>query len=327
MGALAAALALPAAAQAPPGGTGANGPAVAGATASAVTPDTARVTAAEAAEDLALARVLAGVRLTPAQMERLLPVLESAQKQLGEAEAAARAAVAVPQPRLQETRRALIAGQNPSNRAEGQIAEQARIHGGKIRQLRADLVSSLRRTLSTTLSAEQQTALGTTARSLDVRERSARFMARAMAGGRGGERAGERGPIGWMGRSLDRARGASDANYPQERMEIAMRLARMGPGGGGRDGGRREPAAVPDAQMQRRLGPILALIDRTRQMNDAQYQSGRADLAMQIWSKRAEMGDLEVDPAETSEAIDELLDRYFLSPRMVGAMRARMERR
>jgi hypothetical protein len=39
------------------------------------------------------------------------------------------------------------------------------------------------------------------------------------------------------------------------------------------------------------------------------------------------MGDLEVDPAETSEAIDELLDRYFLSPRMVGAMRARMERR
>jgi len=305
MGALAAALALApsARAQSPP--------------AAAVSPETAQAQAVEAAEDLALARVLAGLRLNRSQMQRLLPFLESTQKEIRDAEAAARAALAGLQPRLSETRAALIAGQSPSTRAEGQIAEQVRIHTGKIRQLRADRLSSLRRTLTGLLSAEQQTALGETARSLDARDRSARIMARVAAGGRDGDR----GPAAGMARMLDRARGASDAEYAQERLEIAARLARMGPRRGAGD---REEAVPTDPQAQARLAPVLALIDRTRQMPDAAYQNSRTDLAMQLWAQRAGMGG-EADPAETSEAIDELLDRYFFSPRMIGAMRARME--
>lgn len=323
------ALALPAGAQGTPPRSG--GPGVAGAggptAVAASTPEAARTMAVEAAEDLTLTRILVGVRLTSAQMERLLPFLESAQKQLRDAEGAAAAALAVPQPRLAETRAALLKGASPSNRAEGQIAEQARSHAAKMRQLRADLVTSLRRTLSSMLAAEQSAALGEAARSVEVGQRTARVVGRAAAGDPGdrGDRGG--GPVASMGRVLDRARGVSEAEYGEARLQIAMRLSGMGGGREGRDGGDREPPSLSDPQMQARLGPILALIDRTRQMPDAQYQTNRADLAMQVWSKRAELDGAEVDPAETSEAIDALLDRYFLSPRMIGAMRARMERR
>jgi hypothetical protein len=319
--ALALALALPAGAQ---NGRGAGGrpsssapPRTAVAPAAAVSPETAQLQAAEAAEDLALTRLLAGLRLSAAQMERLLPFLESTQKELRDAEEAARAALAAPEPRLKETRQALLQGQNPSTRAEGQIAEQIRIHAGKIRQLRADRVGSLRRILTSMLSAEQESALGETARSLDARERSTRLVVRAATGSRGGDR----GPAAGMARMLDRARGASEANYAQERMAIAQRL--MAWGQGSRERGNREAAAPTDPGSQQRMASILALIDRTRQMADAEYQSSRADLAMQIWAQRAGMGDS--DPAATSESIDELLDRYFLSPRMIGAMRARLE--
>jgi hypothetical protein len=129
-----------------------------------------------------------------------------------------------------------------------------------------------------------------------------------------------------MGRVLDRARGVSEAEYPEAREQIALRLSQAGGGRGGRGGESEAPAAL-DPEAQRRIEPILALIDRSRQMSDDQFQSGRADLALQIWSKRSEMDGALMDPAETSEAIDALLDRYFLSPRMIGAMRARLERR
>jgi hypothetical protein len=104
-------------------------------------------------------------------------------------------------------------------------------------------------------------------------------------------------------------------------MEIAMRLADVPRRGGP---GREVTPLRNDAETQRKLAPILALIDRTRQMPDALYQSSRADLAIQIWSQREGMED--ESPEETNEAINEMLDRFFLSPRMVGVMRARTER-
>src|SRR5262249_37926990 len=139
-----------------------------------------------AAEDLAVTRVLAGVRLTTAQMRTLLPVLEGAQTRLKQQDEEGRPALAPLQPAPQETRRALIAGKESSTRAEGQIAEQMRVNADKRRGLRADLVSSVRRQLSVLLSADQQTRLASTARAMDLQERSARFLLAAATGQRGG---------------------------------------------------------------------------------------------------------------------------------------------
>lgn len=301
------------------------GVAPAAATASAVDPEAARQAALEAAEDLTLTRVIAGLRLTRAQLERLLPHLEAAAARLKAQEEEARAALLRPQPLLEETRRALIAGRDPSTRAEGQIAEQMRVQTGKIRQLRADLTSSLRRTLGTILTADQQALLAQTARTLDAQWRSARFTARAVAGGRDGDRGG--GPLGWMGRALDRARGASEANYPRERLEIALRLSGLGGRGWGpRD--QEQPQVSPDdPQLQQRLAPLLALIDRTRQMPDAQYQQARPDLALQIWAQRAALGLGAWGASNPDAEINGLIDRYFLSPRMIPIIRERIASR
>jgi hypothetical protein len=283
-------------------------------------PEAAQQAALAAAEDLTIVRVIAGLHLTRAQMERLLPQLDAAQVKLTAQEAEARAALEKPLPLLEETRRALIAGSDPSTRAEGQIAEQTRVQAGKLRQLRDDLAMSLRRTLNTLLTADQQVLLGQTARTLSVQRRSARFFARGTNGG------GDRGPMSWMGRALDQARGASEANYAEERLRIATRLmARGGPRGNRQQGeqGRQAPPSPNDPEVQRQMGPLLAMIDRTRQMPDAEYRQSRDTLAMQIWSQRMQSGDGPWGSDPEAE-IRELLDRTFLSPRMIPLMRERM---
>jgi hypothetical protein len=271
-----------------------------------------------AAEDLAVTRVIAGLRLTAAQMRTLLPALEGAQTRLKQQEEEALRALAPLQPRLEETRRALIAGKEASTRAEGQIAEQIRVSADKRRQLRADLVSSIRRQLSPLLSAEQQTLLASTARTMDRQERSARFLLAAMTGRRGG------GPIDRMGRQLDQVRGASADNYPQERLRIAMRMANLDGGRG--DRGQSSPPPNPnDPSVQQQLAPYLGIMDRLRQMPDAQYQQQRADLALQIWSQRGDTNGRGGETAADADAqINELIDRYFLSPRMVVTIRERL---
>jgi hypothetical protein len=270
-----------------------------------------------AAEDLAVTRVIAGLRLTPAQMRALLPALESAQTRLKQQDEEAQRALAPLQPKLGETRRAMIAGKQASTRAEGQIAEQIRVSADKRRQLRTDLVSSLRRQLSSLLSAEQQTLLASTARTMDRQERSARFLLAAMTGQRGG------GPLDRMGRQLDRVRGASAENYPQERLQIAMRMANLGGGRGGR--GQAGPPPNPnDPQVQQQIAPYLAMMDRLRQMPDAQYQQQRADLALQVWTQRGDTNGSGETAADADAQINGLIDRYFLSPRMAATMRERL---
>jgi hypothetical protein len=268
--------------------------------------------ALQAAEDLAVTRVIAGLRLTAAQMRTLLPVLEGAQAKLKQQEKEAGQALAPLQPRLAETRRALIAGKDASTRAEGQIAEQIRVNADKRRQLRSDLVSSVRRQLSTLLASEQQPLLASTARSMEMQQRTARFRIAAADGRRGG------GPVGWVARQLDQARGAAASNYDQERIQIAMRLANPDRGRGNRG----QTSLSPTDPSPQQLAPYLALMDRLRQMPDAQYQQQRADLALQALAQGGGAA-----PADTEAQISDLIDRYFLSPRMVSTLQERLSGR
>jgi hypothetical protein len=282
------------------------------ASAAAADPAAAAQEALQAAEDLAVTRVIVGLRLTMSQMRTLLPVLEGAQSKLKQQDEEARRALAPLQPRLEETRRALIAGKDASTRAEGRVAEQIRVNAEKRRQLRSDLVSSVRRQLSTLLTAAQQPLLASTARSMEMQQRTARFQAVATDRGRGG------GPIGWVARQLDQARGAAASNYDQERIQIAMRLANPDRGRGNRG----QTGLSPTDPSPQQLAPYLALMDRLRQMPDAQYQQQRADLALQALAQGGG-----ASPADTEAQISDLIDRYFLSPRMVSTLQERLSGR
>lgn len=298
---------VPAAAASPGGGRSV------AVSAPAVDPAAAAQDALLAAEDLAVTRVIAGLRLTAAQMRTLLPVLEGAQAKLKQQEKEAGQALVLFQPRLAETRRALIAGKDASTRAEGQIAEQIRVNANKRRQLRSDLVSSVRRQLSTLLASEPQPLLASTARSMEMQQRTTRLRIAAADARRGG------GPIGWVARQLDQARGAAASNYDQERIQIAMRLANPDRGRGNRG---QTGVSPTDPGAQQQLAPYLALIDRLRQMPDAQYQQQRADLALQALAQGSG-----VSPADTEAQISDLIDRYFLSPRMVSTLQERLSGR
>jgi hypothetical protein len=286
----------------------------------AVDPAAAEQDALQAAEDLAVTRVIAGLRLTAAQMRTLLPVLEGAQAKLKQQEHEAGQALAPFQPRLAETRRALIAGKDASTRAEGQIAEQIRVNGDKRRQLRSDLVSSVRRQLSNLLASEQQPLLASTARSMEMQQRTTRLrIAAADVGPAQGSRGNSGGgPIGWVARQLDQARGAAASNYDQERIQIAMRLANPDRGRGNR--GQTSLSSTDPSPQQ--LAPYLALMDRLRQMPDAQYQQQRADLALQALAQGGG-----TSPADAEAQISDLIDRYFLSPRMVSTLQERLSGR
>jgi hypothetical protein len=292
--------------QPPPAGTAA--------ATGAVDPVKAQTAAATAAEDLAVTRIIAELKLTPAQMRQLLPTLEAAQAKLAAQVAEAHRALTAYQPKLEEGRRALLAGKDASTRAEGQAAEQAQRSDAERRTLRADWVRAIRRSLGQVLTAQQQALLGEAAHRAAQREENARWYARA-ASGRGGG-----GQIGSIGRSLDRIRGASEAQYPEERFRIARRLVRMSEEGNRRPGSEERELSPTNPEDQRRLAPYYQLMDRVRQMPDSQYRQARGDLALQLWSARGDPG---VSSTDREAAIGAMIDRYFLSPRMVAVMRQR----
>src|SRR5262245_57804260 len=75
-------------------------------------------TAQDAAEDVALTRVLAALQLTQTQMSELLPSLEDAQNRLQSLDRENADAVARHKQALAEVRDQLVSGKAPSTRAE-----------------------------------------------------------------------------------------------------------------------------------------------------------------------------------------------------------------
>jgi hypothetical protein len=247
--------------------------------------------AQEAAEDVVLTRVLAGLQLTPSQLTELLPFLEDAQRRLQALESESADAIARHKPALEEARNQFLAGKTPSTRAEIQYAETVQLGQTKRVKLRADLVASLKRILAKQLGPAQEARLVQTARSVAFQERTAGWRVDAMTGNRGG------GPITFMGRMMDRIRELSPEDWAQQQ----QRLGAAGAGGG-------------------RGGPEMAqMMAQVRAMPADSYQQQKNDLALRVFDSR--FSSTAQDP---QAEVDRFLDRYFLSPRLPPVMRQQL---
>lgn len=276
-----------------------------------------------AAEDLTLTHLVATLSLTPEQMRRLLPVLEGAQAKLRKEQEVLRQRLAGHQPALEKTRAALVGGREASTRAEGQVSEELALQSGKLEQTRADLITSLRRSLERILTTDQYARLGRTNRALGLQRRKERTFIQAAQGVEGG------GDHARFRRVLDRMRRLSPSEYGKTRFELALHLAGLNE----KDEELREqgqPGLSPDdPDLKRQLAPYYATMDRLRDMPEEEYQQKSSETALQIWVEHTDRA--QNDPAATREAsaeqnkdIEGLLDRYLLSPRMIVVLRERL---
>jgi hypothetical protein len=269
-----------------------------------------------AAEEIAIVRALAPLQLSPDQLGQLLPSLESAQARLAELEQKEQARQAGQVAALEQARRDLLSGKGTGNRAIEQFdlarATAARRRAG----LRTELVASLRRALSTIVSAPQTAQMAQSGQAVLMSQRTSGWRGGGGAGFGGPGRGGGRGAGGSgnpMADRLDRIRAMSPADF-QEFAQRGNRSAATqgGRGGNGRTGGR-------DPQ---ELVRMTAFMNQVRNMPHSQYLLQRDQLAAQFMAGRGPGG--AVDPEAASNAF---VDRYLLSPRAPAAVRGLLQAR
>jgi hypothetical protein len=253
--------------------------------------------AQEAAEDLTLTRVLVGLRLTPAQLADLLPLLQDAQRRLQALDQENAESIARHKGALEEERKQLLAAKSASPRVQTKYLETLALAETKRTKLRTDLTGALKRSLAKYLGTQQEALLIQVARSVSFQERTAGFRLQAMSGERGG------GPINFMGQMMDRIRQMSPEEFQRQQGRI-----------GGRFGGGANPEQT------------AAMMAQIRAMSPEAYAQQRADLALRLFDQNANRRDNNAN-ADPQAEIDRFIDRYFLSPRIAVVVGQRLGRR
>jgi hypothetical protein len=273
--------------------------------------DTAAERAAQeamtAAEEIAIVRALAPLQLSRDQLGQLLPSLESAQARLTDLEQKEQARQAGQAAALEQARRDLLSGRGIGNRAVEQFNLARATAAQRRAGLRTELVASLRRALSTIVSASQTAQMAQSGQAVVMSQRTGGWRGGGGAGFGGPGRGGGRGAGGSgnpMADRLDRIRAMSPADF----QEFAQRAP--GRDGNGRTGGR-------DPQERERM---TAFMNQVRNMPHSQYLLQRDQLAAQFMAGRGPGG--AVDPEAASNAF---VDRYLLSPRAPAAVRGLLQ--
>lgn len=270
-----------------------------------------------AAEEIAIARALAPLQLSHAQLAQLLPVLESAQAKLADLEQKEQARLNGHGAALEQARRDVLAGKGTGTRALEQF-ELARTTAAQRRAgLRTELVSSLRRALTTILTAPQSAQIAQSGQAVVMAQRMA-----ARPGREGGGFGGPGGRGGFGGRGGAGREGGGTGNPMVDRLDRIRAMSpaefqeflQRGPGRGGR-GRRGERDSAQAARM-------TALMNQVRSMPHSQYLLQRDQLAAQMMGGRGPGG--ATDPEAASNAF---VDRYLLSPRAPAVVRGLMQAR
>jgi hypothetical protein len=258
-------------------------------------PGAAAREALTAAEDVVVLNGVNPLRLTPAQIQALLPHLRSAQSRLREQEAAdARSLVGLKEMLLQ-ARRQLMSEGTTARSAEQQVNLNRQSAAQRQAQLRRDLVASLRRQITATLTATQQAQIVARGQQLVAAERVTTIQQSRQAwagGGPGGPGGGAFGPGGGQGRMFDRLRDLPQDQFDQMAQRMASRFGQPG---------------TPEYDQN------LQLLQRVRRMPADVYQQQRDQLAQQLFQARVQSS-----AADNAEAVvDAFVARYFLSSRIV----------
>lgn len=257
----------------------------------------------DAAEDVIVLNGINPVRLTPAQIEQLLPHLRGAQERLREAEAADARSFAGLHKMLLDARSRLLAGDATASSAEQQIALNRQSAAQRQAQVRRDLATSLRRQLAVTLTPTQQAQMVTRGQQLLAAERTTLFQQRAVslpAGPGGGPGRGAGGaPGGFQSRMLDRLREAPQEQFDLMAQRMALRAGEPG-----------TPA----------YNESLNFLNRVRRMPSGDYQRQRDLLAQEFMQSRLQA------QQNAEAAMDRFIDRYLLSPRIVTLLEEKIKR-
>jgi hypothetical protein len=259
----------------------------------------------DAADDIALLRALAPLQLSRSQLAQLLPLLESTQAKLTGLEHEEAERRATQRPALEQARRDLLAGKGTGARAQEQFVSLTTTAAQRRAGLRAELVASLRRALTTLLTGPQTAQL--------AQGGQAALLSQRLAGWRGGG-PGSGGP---GGRSPG-APGASGSGNPA--LDRLDRIRAMSPAEydtflqrrpGGRNG------QNPDAAQR-----YLSLLDQVRNMPHSQYLLQREQLAARMQGLGGRGPGGASDPETASNAF---VERYLLSPRAPGVVRSLLQ--
>lgn len=257
----------------------------------------------DAAEDVIVLNGINPLRLTPAQIEQLLPHLRGAQERLREAEAADARSFAGLHKMLLDARSRLLAGDATASSAEQQIALNRQSAAQRQAQVRRDLATSLRRQLAATLTPTQQAQMVTRGQQLLAAERTTLLQQRAVslpAGPGGGPGRGAGGaPGGFQSRMLDRLREAPQEQFDLMAQRMALRAGEPG-----------TPA----------YNESLNFLNRVRRMPSGDYQRQRDLLAQEFMQSRLQA------QQNAEAAMDRFIDRYLLSPRIVTLLEEKIKR-
>ena len=329
---LTAALAAPASAQGGGGGRGGFGGGF-GQNQAPTSVDPAATRDAELLREIHLVRVLSQGKFPRELLQQLRDVVAGAQGQRKQNEADAAARLRQGEPLLEEAKKAVMAGNHldgPSPQERTFASGSAQING-QVESLNRQLQTEIRKVLEA--SPEAKTAAAAAGAAL-VREQRAQ-----QAGGRGGF-----GGPGRSARDLDQLRNAAPQDYPNQRLQFAMRNANVqgwrqfgngafaAPGGGpastagAASRGFRGPGTPPDPNdpaLQAQLRPFLAMADQVRAMPPAIYQQSAGRLAQQLDAARTQA---RVNaPVPDDQALDALA-RALTGPEALPALDAKLGR-
>jgi hypothetical protein len=287
-------------------------------------PDPAKVTVevSETQEDILLIRVISALKLTTGQMMRLIPTLESAQTKLKAQDVADAKDLKARQTGLEAARKQVLAGGAAAGPRAEQDYQQTLVAIQKRRAtLRASLVQMIRRALTGLLTQEQMEKMAQVGQEMQFLQRQAQWMAQAQSGDGGG------GPLAGMTRMMDRMRDVPPAEWEKAKTDMAQRMAGGGggfggpggpggPGGGGGRGGRGGNNQARQQQQMARMQNFMQMADQVRSLPSDQYESQKFSIAGKLFQNMRGGGQQSPD-----DAINGFIDRYFLSPRIVPAMK------
>ncbi|MBI3910156.1 MAG: hypothetical protein HY320_04395 [Armatimonadetes bacterium] len=308
--------------------------------------------ARDTAEDLEILRALNAVGLTNTQLQRLLPVLEDAQRRLRQRDAADAAEIQDLQSALAAERRQALAGGQVTTPMEERYRQLVAAQGRRRQELVDERARAIHRTLVGSVSAPQLAQMVETSGQLARERRRAEWQAQANRF--------QGGPFRPGGAALDRLRDLPPAQWDQLRQAVAGgNIERMapflrqlipegrglrgmaqpgGPGGPGPAGRRGGPGPgrpridLNNPQVRSAIGAMLDLAEQARSLPAPDYAAQRSTLAAGLADRflstmqtiRRTSGEPQVAQQEQDDDLRQFIIRYLLSSRAPVVIREKL---
>lgn len=271
--------------------------------------------ALQIAEDLRVMEALRPLKLSPSQMDELLPLLDGAQAKMKQLAAEKKRALADQKPSLVEARAKALQGGKPSSRLQQQLLLLRDTSDRKEKRARMDLVISISGKLTQILSTEQAKQVKTLTETTLLSQPSALVVASDTADGAAVKSSDLSDKIS---RELDRLRKSQPG--PQYEMRRAGFIDQFMKG--------MDPN---DPQYQKQLNSLFDWAGQIHEMSPDDFEQQRQDLLthlvplrhaamVRVQANRAAK-DADAAPLQHSTGLEMFVEKVLMSPRAAMILR------